>query len=109
MVVEVAVENPPGIDSFELENSDAGASALEARLVPLRNMNEPPFFCICTAPDAHFGGVLFEELQAAPIRRLLFAQPLLLAFAERTHSSPDRAATLLKAYRERFPKATHAA
>ena len=108
-VVDVAVENPPRIDCFELANSDSGASTLESKLVPLRNMAEPPFFCICTAPDAHFGGMLFEELQAAPIRRLLLAQPKLVSFAARHDASADSAETLLRAYREQFPKASHAA
>lgn len=82
---------------------------LESQLVPLRNMNEPPFFCICMASDAHFANPFFEELQGAPMRKLWFAQPQLIAFASRHPASAASADTLLRAYRSQFPKTPGAA
>ena len=108
-LVEVAVEGSSCVESFELENSEAGLAKLEAKLVPLRSFEEPPFFCISMAPDASFEGVFFEELHGAPIPKLLFPVPRLQAFAAREGRSPQRAETLLRAYRAQFPKGGDAA
>lgn len=103
-VLDVAVEDSPAPHHFVLENSDEGAHALAEKLVPLRDMARPPFFCVGVAPGASLAGVIAEELMSAPVPRFLLAQPMYLAFASRMSLSPDKGQTLLLAYRDQFPK-----
>jgi hypothetical protein len=105
--VEVAVEGPEKASCFELENSLDGLSKLEVQLMSHRN-GQPPFFCICMAPDAQFEGVWFEELHGAPIPKLIFPLAKLEAFARREGRSAQRAETLLRAYRADFPRGASA-
>lgn len=100
-LVDVAVEAPPGVHRFTAENSDAGLRTFEQELAACE-LREPPFICMCTAPEAHFGGVFFEEMHAAPFPRHLFSQPMFLAHAQAQHRSAESAESLLHAFRKQF-------
>lgn len=67
-------------------------------------MSREPLFCIGTASQANMEGVLSEELLSAPIRRFLMAQGMYEAFAKRNSLDPTEAQTLLRAFRDLFPK-----
>lgn len=107
-MLDVAVEDAPAPHHFLLENSDEGAQTLAEKLVPLRDMARPPFFCIGVAPGASLAGVIAEELMSAPIPRFILAQPIYVAFANRARLRADEGQTLLLAYRNQFPKDQHA-
>ena len=107
-MLDVAVEDSPAPHHFLLANSVEGAQALAERLVPLRDMDRPPFFCIGIAPRASLAGVIAEEFMSAPVPRFILAQPMYVAFANRESLRPDEGQTLLLAYRDQFPKGKHA-
>jgi len=102
--VHVAVENAPPPHHFYLENSDSGAAALAAELVPLRDMSKEPIFCIGVAPGAKLEGVLAEELLSAPVRRFLLAQPMYQSFAHAAGMDPNLGQTLILACRKQFAR-----
>lgn len=106
-LVEVAVEALPGVHRFTAENSDAGLCTFEHELVAC-GLREPPFICMCMAPDAHFDGIFFEEIHAAPFPKQFFAQPMFLAYAKAQRRSTESAETLLHAFRQEFPRAESA-
>ena len=102
--VHIAAEDSPAPHGFHLENSDAGASTMAEKLVPLRDMKREPLFCIGIAPGAKLEGVLAEQLMSTPVRRFILAQPMFHSFANAEQLDPNQGQTLLLACRKQFSR-----
>lgn len=105
--VEVAVERLPGVHVFCTENSAAGLQAFERELVECR-LREPPFICMGLAPGAQLAAPFFTEMHDAPFPKFIMAQPMFLEYAALHSLSAQSSESLLRAFRDQWPRGAHA-
>jgi hypothetical protein len=105
--LEVAVECLPGVHVFRVENSAAGLQAFERELVGCQ-LRAPPFICMGSAPGAQLAAPFFTEMHDAPFPKFIMAQPMFIEYAASHSLSAQSSESLLRAFRDKWPRSAHA-
>ncbi|MES3011853.1 MAG: hypothetical protein V4738_13780 [Pseudomonadota bacterium] len=105
--VEVAVERLPGVHVFRAENSADGLQAFERELIGCQ-LRGPPFICMGLAPGAQLAAPFFTEMHDAPFPKFIMAQPMFLEYAASHSLSAQSSESLLRAFRDEWPRSAHA-
>ena len=105
-VAHVAYIGTQGVvQSFSVENSQAGLHELTAKLQPvIQSARGKPVVCMSAAEDSSLLGPVFEQLVFNEgVRRFMYAQPKYVLEAKATSLSTEDPATLLNVCSALFP------